>query len=79
LLIPWAIRRTYRCCISACTPLVGVRLLSPITTSEQSRCCNAHWNPLHAERRLKMSEVGADGLDVGGQDDVVLVGDGLRV
>ena len=31
------------------------------------------------EHRLKVSEVGADGLDFGGQDDLVLVGDGLRV
>jgi hypothetical protein len=26
-----------------------------------------------------MSEVAADGLDLGGQDDLMLVGDGLRV
>lgn len=32
-----------------------------------------------AEHRLKVSEVGADGLDFGGQDDLVLVGDDLRV
>ena len=31
------------------------------------------------EHRLEVSEVGADGLDLGGQNDLVLVGDGLRV
>jgi hypothetical protein len=31
------------------------------------------------EHRLKVPEVGADSLDLGGQDDLVLVGDGLRV
>ena len=31
------------------------------------------------EHRLEVSEVAADGLDLGGQDDLVLVGDGLRV
>jgi hypothetical protein len=31
------------------------------------------------EHRLKVSEVGANGLDFGGRDDLVLVGDGLRV
>ena len=31
------------------------------------------------EHRLEVSEVGADGLDLGGQHDLVLVGDRLRV
>jgi hypothetical protein len=31
------------------------------------------------EHRLKVPEVGADGLDLGGQHDLVLVRDGLRV
>jgi hypothetical protein len=31
------------------------------------------------EHRLQVPEVGTDGLDLGGQDDLVLVGDGLRV
>jgi len=31
------------------------------------------------QHRLEVPEVGADGLDLGGQDDLVLVGDGLRV
>jgi hypothetical protein len=31
------------------------------------------------EHRLQVSEVGADCLDLGGQHDLVLVGDGLRV
>ena len=31
------------------------------------------------EHRLQVPEVGADGLDLGGQDDLLLVGDGLGV
>jgi hypothetical protein len=31
------------------------------------------------EHRLEVSEVGADGLDLGGQHDLMFVGDGLRV
>ena len=31
------------------------------------------------EHRLEGSEVGADGLDLGGQDDLEFVSDGLRV
>jgi hypothetical protein len=31
------------------------------------------------EHRFQVPEVGADGLDLGGQDDLVLAGHGLRV
>src|SRR5204863_949586 len=31
------------------------------------------------EHRLEVSEISAGGLDLGGDDDLVLVGDGLRV